>query len=66
MLVIDVVIKIVLNRYVRTRKAVASLYNLNIEYLYLSSKNTREYYVKFFLFNINLLVDAKEDLNLII
>jgi hypothetical protein len=66
MLIIDVIIKIVLNYYIRTCKAVISFYNLDIEYLYLSSKNIREHYIKLFLFNINLLADAKEYPNLII
>jgi hypothetical protein len=66
MLIIDVIIKIVLNYYIRTREAVISLYNLNVEYLCSTSKNTREYCIEFFFLNINLLADTKEDLNLII
>jgi hypothetical protein len=66
MLIIDVVIKIVLNYYIRTSEAVVSLYNLDIEHLYTSSKNIRKHCVKFFLLNINLLIDTKENLNLII
>jgi hypothetical protein len=66
MLIIDVVIKIVLNYYIRTSEAVVPLYNLDIEYLCASSKNIRKHCIKFFLLNINLLIDAKEDLNLII
>jgi hypothetical protein len=66
MLIIDVVIKIVLNRYVRTREAVVSLDDLDIEHLCSSSKNTREHRIEFFLPNVNLLTDAKEDLNLVV
>jgi hypothetical protein len=63
MLIIDVVIKIVLNYYIRTSEAVVPLYNLDVEHLCTSSKNTRKHYIKLFLFNINLLADTKEDLN---
>jgi hypothetical protein len=66
MLIVDVIVKIVLNRYVRISKAVVSLYNLDVEHLCAASKDTREHYIKLFLFNINLLTDTKEDLNLII
>ena len=66
MLIVDVVVKIVLNCYVRTSEAVVSLYNLDVEHLCSSSENTRKHRVKFFLFNVNLLTDAKEDLNLVI
>jgi hypothetical protein len=66
MLIIDVIVKIVLNYYVRTREAVVSLNNLNVEHLSSSSKNTRKHRIELFLLNINLLTDAKEDLNLII
>jgi hypothetical protein len=66
MLIIDVIIKIVLNCYVRTREAVVSLYNLDVEHLCSSSKNTREHCIEFFLPNVNLLTDTKEDLNLVV
>ena len=66
MLVVDVVVKIVRNCYARTSEAVVSLYNLDVEYLRTSSKNTRKHRIKLFLFNVNLLTDTKEDLNLII
>ena len=66
MLVVDVIVKIVLNCYVCTGEAVVSLYNLDVEHLCAASENTRKHCVKFFLFNINLLTDAKEDLNLVI
>jgi hypothetical protein len=66
MLITDVVIKIVLNYYIRTSEAVVSLYNLDVEHLCTSSENTRKHRIKLFLFNINLLADTKEDLNLII
>jgi hypothetical protein len=42
MLIIDVVIKIVLNYYIRTSEAVIPLYNLDIEYLCTSSKKIRK------------------------
>jgi hypothetical protein len=66
MLIIDVIVKIVLNYYIRTREAVVSLNNLNVEHLSLSSTNTRKHRIELFLLNVNLLTDAKEDLNLII
>ena len=66
MLVVDVVVKIVLNCHVRTSEAIVSLYDLDVEHLCAASKNTRKHCIKFFLFNVNLLTDAKEDLNLII
>jgi hypothetical protein len=66
MLIVDVIVKVVFNYYVRTSEAIVSLYNLDVEHLYAVSKNIRKYYIKLFLFNVNLLIDAKEDLNLII
>ena len=66
MLIINVIVKIVLNRYVRTSEAVVSLYKIDVEHLCAASENTRKHCIKFFLFNVNLLTDAKEDLNLII
>jgi hypothetical protein len=65
-LIVDVVVKVALNYYIRISKAIISLYNLYIERLYLPSKDIREHYVKLHLLDIYLLVDAKEDLNLII
>ena len=66
MLIIDVVVEVVLNYYIRTSKVIISLYNLYIECLYLSSKNLEKYYIELLFFYIYLLVDTKEDLNLII
>ena len=66
MLIVDVVVEIVLNCHVRTGETVVSLYDLDVEHLCTSSKNARKYCIKFFLFNVNLLADAKEDLNLVI
>jgi hypothetical protein len=66
MLIVDVIVKIVLNYYVRISEAVVSLYNLDIEYLCAASKDISKHCIKLFLFNINLLTDTKEDLNLII
>jgi hypothetical protein len=51
MLIIDVVIKIVLNRYIRTSEAVVPLYNLDVEHLCTSSENTRKHCIKYFLLN---------------
>ena len=65
MLIVDVVVKIVLNCYVRTSEAIVSLYYLDVEHLCAASKNTRKHCLRFFHFN-DLLTDAKEDLNLII
>ena len=66
MLVVDVIVKIILNCYVRTGEAVVSLDNLDVEHLCSSSKNTRKHRIELFFFNVNLLTDAKEDLNLVI
>jgi hypothetical protein len=66
MLIMDVVIKIVLNRYVHTGEAVVSLYDLDIEHLCTSGENTRKHRIKLFLLNVNLPTDAEEDLNLVI
>ena len=66
MLVVDVIIKVVLNCYVRISKAVIPLYDLYVKRLRAPSKDTVKYYVKLLLLDIYLLADAKEDLNLII
>jgi hypothetical protein len=66
MLIVDVVVEIVLDCHVRTGEAIISLYDLDVEHLCAASKNTREHRIKFFLFNVNLLIDTKEDLNLVI
>jgi hypothetical protein len=66
MLMVDIIVEMVLNRHIRTSEAVISLYNLDVEHLCTSSKNTREHRIKLFLLNVNLLTDAKEDLNLVI
>jgi hypothetical protein len=66
MLMMDVVIEIVLNRYVRTGEAVVSLYDLDVEHLCTSSENTRKHRIKLFLLNVDLPTDAEEDLNLVI
>ena len=63
---IDIIVKVVLNCYVRISKAVISLHNLYIERLCSSSKDTREHCVKLLLLDVYLLADAKEDLNLVI
>jgi hypothetical protein len=65
-LIVDVIVKVALNCYIRISKAIISLYNLYIEYLYTPSKDIEEYYVKLLFLDIYLLVDTKEDLNLII
>jgi hypothetical protein len=66
MLMMDVVIKIVLDRHVRTCKAVVSLYNLDVEHLCSSSEDLREHCMKLFLFDVNLPADAEEYLDLVI
>jgi hypothetical protein len=66
MLIVDVIVEIILNRYVRTAKAVVSLYDLDVEHLCTAGENTRKHRMKLFLFNVDLLTDAEEDLNLII
>ena len=62
----DVVVEVVLNCRVRTSKAVVSLYNLYIECLCSSSKDLGKYCVELLFFYVHLLVDTKEDLNLVI
>jgi hypothetical protein len=66
MLMMDVVIKMVLNRHIRTREAVVSLYDLDVEHLCSSSENTREHRMEFFLPNVDLPTDAEEDLDLVV
>jgi hypothetical protein len=65
-LIIDIIVKIVLDYYIRLGKAIASLYYLDIEHLYASCKDTGKYYVKLLFLYIYLLVDTKEDLDLVI
>jgi len=65
-LVIDVVVKVVLNCYVRISKAVVSLHNLYVEGLSTPSKDTWKHCVKLVLLYVHLLADTKEDLNLVI
>jgi hypothetical protein len=65
MLIVDVIVGIV-DCYVRTSEAIVSLYDLDVEHLCTFSENTRKHRIKLFLFNVDLLTDAKEDLNLII
>jgi hypothetical protein len=65
-LIIDIIVKIVLDYYIRLGKAIASLYYLDIEHLCASCKDTGKYYVKLLFLYIYLLVDTKEDLDLII
>jgi hypothetical protein len=66
MLIVDVIVKIVLNYYICLNKAVASLYYLDIEHLCTSCKDTGKHCVKLLFLYIYLLADTKEDLNLII
>jgi hypothetical protein len=65
-LIIDIIVKVVLNYYVRFSKAITSLYNLYIEYFCSPSKDTGKYSIELFFLDVYLLIDAKEDLNLII
>jgi hypothetical protein len=65
-LIIDIIVKVVLNCYVRFSKAVNSLYNLYVECFCTSSKDTGKHSIELFFLDVYLLTDAKEDLNLII
>jgi hypothetical protein len=65
-LIIDIIVKVVLNYYVRFSKAVTSLYNLYLECFCTPSKDTRKHSIELFFLDIYLLTDTKEDLNLII
>ena len=66
MLVVDIIVEIVLDRYVRTGEAVVSLNNLDVEHLCSSSENTWKHCIKLFLLNVDLPADAEEDLDLVI
>lgn len=66
MLIINIIVKVVFNCYVRASKAVVFLYNLYVKRLYLSSKDIEEHCVKLLFLYLYLLADAKENLNLII
>jgi hypothetical protein len=66
MLVVDIIVEIVLNRYVCTGEAVVSLYDLDVEHLCASGEDARKHRMKFFLLNVDLLTDAEEDLDLVI
>jgi hypothetical protein len=65
-LVIDIMVKIVLNYYIRLSKAVASFYNLDVEHFRASCENAGKHCMKLLFLDIYLLTDAEEDLNLII
>jgi hypothetical protein len=62
----DIMVKIVLDYYIRLGKAIASLYHLDIEHLCASYKDTGKHYVKLLFLYIYLLVDTEEDLDLVI
>jgi hypothetical protein len=66
MLVMDVMVEMVLDRHVRTREAVVSLYDLDVEHLCASGEDTRKHRMKFFLLDVDLPTDAEEDLDLVI
>jgi hypothetical protein len=66
MLIVDVIVKIVLNCYICLSEAVASLYYLDIEHLCASYKDTRKHCVKLLFLYVYLLADTKEDLDLVI
>lgn len=66
MLIIDVIIEVVLDCHVSASKAVVSLYNLYVERLCTSSKDTGEHCVELLLLYFYLLADAKENFDLII
>jgi hypothetical protein len=63
---IDIMVKIVLDYYVRLGKAIASLYYLDVEHLCASCKDTGKYYAKLLFFYVYLLADTEEDLDLVI
>jgi hypothetical protein len=62
----DIIVEIVLNYYIRLSKAVASFYNLDIEHFRASYENAGKHCMKLLFLDIYLLIDAKEDLNLIV
>jgi hypothetical protein len=51
-LIVNIIIKVAFNYYIRISKAIISLYNLYIERLYLPSKDIKEYYVKLLFLDI--------------
>jgi hypothetical protein len=65
-LIIDIIVKVVLDCYVCPSKAVASLYYLDVEHLCASYKDTGKHCVKLLFLYVYLLADTKEDLNLVI
>jgi hypothetical protein len=65
-LIIDIIVKVVLNCYIRFSKAITSLYNLYIECFCPPSKDIGKHSMELFFLDIYLLTDTKEDLNLII
>jgi hypothetical protein len=65
-LIIDIIVKVVLNYYIRFGKAVTSLYNLYVECFCPPSKDTGKHSMELFFLDVYLLIDTEEDLNLII
>jgi hypothetical protein len=66
MLMVDIIVEMVLDCHVRTGETVVSLYDLDVEHLCSSGENTWKHRMKLFLFDVNLLTDAEEDLDLVI
>ena len=62
----DIMVEVVLDCHVRAGKAVVSLYNLYVERLCASSKDTGEHCVELLLLYLYLPADAEENLDLII
>jgi hypothetical protein len=65
-LVIDIIVEIVLNCYVRFGEAVASFYNLDVEHFRAFCENAGKHCMKLLFLNIHLLTDAEEDFDLIV
>jgi hypothetical protein len=65
-LVMDIMVKMVLDCHVRLGKAVASFHNLDVEHFRASCKNAGKHCMKLLFLDIHLLTDAEEDLDLIV
>jgi hypothetical protein len=66
MLVIDIIVEIVLNYYIRLSKAVIPLYNLYIEGLCAPCQDVRKHSMELLFLDIHLLADAEEDFDLVV
>jgi hypothetical protein len=65
-LVMDIMIKIVLNYHVHLGKAVASFHNLDVEHFRASCENAGKHCMELLFLDIHLPTDAEEDLDLIV